>query len=240
MREVNPLPVAPNFGHTYDKKLLCPVYYTPPGPWHAAVGDLQPMCLPTTRTILSHFGENPAHAGQMKTVLALLVLHLLLLGIVLPAASAAVPDELPAAHSMLAAADGWRWPLDGKPSLIGPFDKPAENWLPGHRGVDLAAAPGQTVRAPQRGRVAFASMVADRPVLVIDHGGGFRTSLEPVAATAEVGEWVETGAAVGTVATGAHCSQRCVHWGVRLDGEYIDPTLLIRDMRPSILLPWND
>ena len=104
----------------------------------------------------------------------------------------------------------------------------------------MAASAGDAVYAPQRGRVTFASLIVDRPVLVIDHGSGFKTSIEPVSAEVAVGDWVEAGAKVGQVATGAHCSGRCIHWGVRLDGEYIDPVLLIRDMRPSILLPLNE
>lgn len=134
----------------------------------------------------------------------------------------------------------WRWPLTGHPQVLQTFDKPAQNWLPGHRGVDLDARSGDTLFSPARGKIAFSSTVVDRPVLVIDHGDGFRTSLEPATGTLPVGTWVAAGATIGSVATGAHCSQRCVHWGVRLNGQYIDPTLLIRDLRPSILLPLGE
>ncbi|WP_334121655.1 M23 family metallopeptidase [Glutamicibacter sp.] len=139
----------------------------------------------------------------------------------------------------LSTSNGWRWPLAGEPKIVEPFDKPAENWLPGHRGVDLGASEGDRVFAPRQGKITFASTVVDRPVMVIDHGNGFKTSLEPVSAEVKVGDWVQAGAHVGNVATGAHCSSRCIHWGVRLNGEYIDPVLLIRDLRPSILLPLN-
>jgi len=176
----------------------------------------------------------------MKTQAALKQAKFLLLAIslALAASGASLPEQLPPLpHASLATANGWRWPLAGEPKITEPFDKPAENWLPGHRGVDLAASEGDKVFAPQRGQVTFASTVVDRPVMVIDHGNGFKTSLEPVQAIAKAGDWVDAGAQVGTVSTGAHCSARCIHWGVRLNGEYIDPVLLIRDMRPSILLP---
>ncbi|WP_347039544.1 M23 family metallopeptidase [Glutamicibacter halophytocola] len=176
----------------------------------------------------------------MKTQAALKQAKFLLLAIslALAASGASLPEQLPPLpHASLATANGWRWPLAGEPKITEPFDKPAENWPPGHRGVDLAASDGDKVFAPQRGQVTFASTVVDRPVMVIDHGNGFKTSLEPVQAIAKAGDWVDAGAQVGTVSTGAHCSARCIHWGVRLNGEYIDPVLLIRDMRPSILLP---
>ncbi|MGH3651955.1 M23 family metallopeptidase [Glutamicibacter sp.] len=157
-----------------------------------------------------------------------------------PAAPATAEPQQVQLQAALTTGNGWRWPLAGEPAILEPFDKPEKNWLPGHRGVDLAASSGDTVFAPQRGQVAFASVIVDRPVLVIDHGSGFKTSIEPVIAGVSVGDWVEAGAKVGQVATGAHCSGRCIHWGVRLNGEYIDPVLLIRDMRPSILLPLHE
>ncbi len=135
--------------------------------------------------------------------------------------------------------DAWRWPLPGAVTVLRPFDPPAQRWLAGHRGVDLAAQPPQQVLAPQRGRITFTGTVVDRPVMVIDHGYGYTTSLEPLEATLKEGDWVEAGAKLGELATGAHCSARCLHWGVRLNGEYIDPALLISDQRPSILLPWD-
>lgn len=177
----------------------------------------------------------------MKTnrYLNLLLVLALSLGLSTASSNASILTRTPQ-PSALSTTAGWRWPLAGEPKILEPFDKPAENWLPGHRGVDLAAAQGTKVYAPQRGKVTFASTVIDRPVIVIDHGGGLKTSIEPVTATVKVGTIVRSGAPVGTVATGAHCSGRCIHWGVRLNGEYIDPTLLVRDMRPSILLPLKD
>src|SRR5688572_15884972 len=45
------------------------------------------------------------------------------------------------------AAAPYRWPLDGTPTVVRRFEPPPGRWLPGHRGVDLAAAPGATVYA---------------------------------------------------------------------------------------------
>lgn len=167
------------------------------------------------------------------------IVQVLLLASTFSLTSAHDVDQAAADASVLSVDNGWRWPLGGEPKILEEFDKPEQRWSAGHRGIDLAAGQGDEVRAPNRGRITFASTVVDRPVLVIDHGYGFKSSIEPVSLDLEVGAWVEAGAHLGTVASGAHCNARCIHWGVRLDGEYIDPALLIEDLRPSILLPWN-
>lgn len=136
-----------------------------------------------------------------------------------------------------AATSGWSWPLDPEPRVLQPFDPPAQRWLSGHRGADLAAAPGVTVLAPAGGVISFVGVVVDRPVLVIDHGAGLRSSFEPVHSDLVPGQNVASGEKIGVIASGAHCSNRCMHWGLRLLDEYIDPLLTIRDDRPSILLP---
>ncbi len=61
------------------------------------------------------------------------------------------------------------WPLEPRPTVTRPFDPPEHNWLPGHRGVDLASHPGQTVLAAGDGIVVFAGTVAGKPVVSIDH-----------------------------------------------------------------------
>ena len=57
-----------------------------------------------------------------------------------------------------AVADGARldWPLRPPPVVVRAFDAPAPNWQRGHRGVDLAGAPGQPVHAAGAGTVVFA------------------------------------------------------------------------------------
>lgn len=131
----------------------------------------------------------------------------------------------------------WHWPLSGDVQVLREFDGPAQTWLPGHRGVDLKAAAGISVLAPQGGVVSYRGFIADRPVIVVDHGQGFKSSFEPVTSSLRVGDAVREREVIGEVASGAHCDGRCLHWGVRLNGEYIDPALLIEDLRPSILLP---
>ena len=137
-----------------------------------------------------------------------------------------------------AAGTGWGWPVTPEPAVVRPFQPPARKWLAGHRGVDLAAAPDAVVSAPAAGTVSFAGTVVDRPVLTIDHGSGLRSSFEPVTATVARGQRVAKGQPVGTIAGAGHCPDgRCLHWGVRRDGQYVNPLQFVRDLRPSVLLP---
>lgn len=131
----------------------------------------------------------------------------------------------------------WQWPLDPTPPVLRHFDKPPKKWMAGHRGADLAATRGSTVLSPADGVVVFIGTVVDRPVLTIDHGNGLLSSFEPVAATVGKGERVRRGQPVGDISTEPHCPTLCLHWGVREEGEYVNPLNLVSDRRPSVLLP---
>ncbi|MFD3591336.1 M23 family metallopeptidase [Nocardia sp. NPDC058640] len=130
------------------------------------------------------------------------------------------------------------WPLRPRPAVERKFDKPERNWLPGHRGVDLAGVAGQPVLAAGDGIVVFAGKVADKPVVSIDHPGGLRTTYEPVLAQVSVGSRVSRGTAVGTLEAGHEgCPvAACLHWGARRETgahnrrEYIDPLGLLHEV----------
>ncbi|WP_068277098.1 M23 family metallopeptidase [Aldersonia kunmingensis] len=130
------------------------------------------------------------------------------------------------------------WPLRPRPAVVRTFDKPEHDWLPGHRGVDLAGAPGQAVLAAGDGFVAFAGEVAGKPVVSVDHAGGLRTTYEPVEATTTLGRRVGRGTPIGTLAPGHPGCLRpaCLHWGVRRAREYLDPLGLLH-LAPIRLKP---
>lgn len=50
------------------------------------------------------------------------------------------------------ASSAWGWPLDLHELSLG-FDRPVQNWLPGHRGVDLVGAIGDEVLAAGAGTI---------------------------------------------------------------------------------------
>ena len=127
------------------------------------------------------------------------------------------------------AAQRWDWPLRPRPDVVRTFDNPEHDWLPGHRGVDLAGVPGQSVLAAGDGIVVFAGTVAGKPVVSIDHAGGLRTTYEPVTATVTAGRRVSTGSMIGTLEAGhpGCAAPACLHWGLRRDREYLDPLRFI-------------
>lgn len=132
----------------------------------------------------------------------------------------------------------WSWPVPA-PRVVAAYAAPASRYTAGHRGIDLTAAPGDSVTAPADATVHFAGIVVDRPVLTLDHGDGVLSSFEPLSAAAGLtaGQPVARGAPLGAVGEGAHCSGTCLHVGVRIDGEYVSPLLYFDRVPRSVLLP---
>lgn len=174
--------------------------------------------------------------------------------------SAHVPNsaQVPGTVELTASRLRYRSPTaESRPRVIHPFEKPAQRWSAGHRGVDLAVPENDRhVYAPAPGKVVFSGTVVNRKVLVIAHPDGRRSTFEPMDETLPVGTTVTAGEVIGTVAGAAggnserpyrRCSTPCLYWGVRQGGtrgdgsgktaEYINPMSLLGSKEPSILLP---
>lgn len=126
------------------------------------------------------------------------------------------------------------WPVGPRPTVLRGWEPPASPYGPGHRGVDLAAAPGTLVRAAAPGRVSFTGMVAGRGVLSITLTGTgqppLRTTYEPVTALVAEGDEVAAGQVVAALGPGPfHCSGGCLHWGLLRGETYLDPLSLLPD-----------
>lgn len=160
-------------------------------------------------------------------------------GAAIPARSGSpgAPNLMSTGPLHAAAGDAWAppvWPV----WVVRAFDNPRHDWLPGHRGIDLRTRAGDEVRSAGDGRVAFASRLAGRGVVVVDHGA-LRTTYEPVAAEVRVGDRVRRGALLGRVTPGTgHCGAgTCLHLGLRRGAVYLDPRLVL-GRRAALLRPW--
>ena len=125
--------------------------------------------------------------------------------------------------------DAWRRPLGPPaPRVVRGFSPPAVPWGAGHRGVDLAARPGQAVYAAGPGRVAYADDLAGRGVVAIDHGA-LRTTYLPVRPSVHIGRRVTSGTPIGVLQRGTlHCPMACLHWGLRRGALYLNPLNLVQ------------
>ncbi len=134
------------------------------------------------------------------------------------------------------ASPDWLWPVGPTHVIVRPFIAPVTAYAAGHRGIDVGATSGSPVLAPADGHVHFAGVVVDRPVLSIRYPGGLISSFEPVEAVVAEGTPVRRGDVIGTTTPG-HCRSPCVHFGVRLHGEYVSPLKYLGGIPLSILLP---
>jgi murein DD-endopeptidase MepM/ murein hydrolase activator NlpD len=165
----------------------------------------------------------------VRTCLA--VLLILVAAVLVPGTATAAPEAPPFPVAL------WTAPLAGALEVGRPFEAPAHAYGPGHRGVDLVGAPGTPVLAAGDGVIAFAGMVAGRPVVSIDHGGGLRTTYEPVDPSVGAGQAVARGSPIGILSAGhAGCpAAACLHWGLRRGESYLDPLALLRPPRIRLL-----
>ncbi|KFG73444.1 murein hydrolase activator EnvC family protein [Streptomyces mutabilis] len=137
------------------------------------------------------------------------------------------------------------WPVGNRPAVLRGWEPPANPYGPGHRGVDLAAQAGATVRAVAAGTVSFAGRVAGRGVVSVELAATgdppLRTTYEPVAVSVKKGDEVAAGEVLGTVEpTGSHCTG-CLHWGLLRGDVYVNPLSVLPPWLlsggPSVLLP---
>lgn len=121
------------------------------------------------------------------------------------------------------AAGAWTWPVIGP--VIRGFDPPDTPFGSGHRGIDIAAPVGTSVRAAAAGVVTFAGPVGGRLFLTIDHGAGLESRYSFLAGLAvRRGDAVSAGQVVARSGLG-HAGDVVpnLHLGVLLDDAYVDP-----------------
>lgn len=134
------------------------------------------------------------------------------------------------------------WPLPG--SALEPlrgFESPEHRYGSGHRGIDIALSPGSKILTPSDGVIHFAGWLVNRPVVSIRHANGLLSSFEPVRSLLPAGAEVTAGQHIGYHDEGdesfQHCLTPCVHFGVRLHGEYLNPLVFFQLEPLSVLYP---
>ncbi|MPZ88668.1 MAG: peptidoglycan DD-metalloendopeptidase family protein [Nitriliruptorales bacterium] len=183
-----------------------------------------------------------------RAALAGVVLALLLGTVARPALAATVFAEAGSQHGAAEAADpldtprpvGVVRPVAG--GLVRAFAAPEHAYGAGHRGADLAASPGEPVRAALAGLVTFSGQVAGAGWATVDHGGGVQTTYGVLPSRQVVaGQRVDAGQVLGLLGEdAAH-----LDWGARVHGSYVDPLTLLGGweahlIHPERLLPSAD
>jgi Peptidase family M23 len=129
-----------------------------------------------------------------------------------------------------AATGNYSWPSPGP--IIRGFEKPTGPYGEGgHQGVDIAAQPGDEVRAAKEGRVVWVGELPRGRFVSISHAGGVRTTyLDLESVNVSMGEPVSRCQVIGTVCgTGDGSSARPhLHFDTYLNGTPVDPCLLLR------------
>ena len=143
-----------------------------------------------------------------------------------------------------ASAGQWAWPIDAPRVIARGFIAPETPYSAGHRGIDVWLDAGSPVYAPEGGVVHFVGVVVDRSVISLEHAGGLISSFEPVSSPLTAGAIVHRGDQIGILGpdkAGApqsgHCGAPCLHFGVRLHGQYVSPLNYLGGIPHSILLP---
>jgi hypothetical protein len=173
---------------------------------------------------------------------------LLTVAALVPVAALAATEEGPVAPPTTTAADPPRVPALWMPvtgSVVRGFDARAGPYGPGHRGIDIAAPVGTTVRAPAAGRIVFAGPVAGTSWTSLLVAPGVRVTLGPLLDPVGAGG-VPSRAPLGRVGPGhgPGTGQRAgsgwgatLHLSVRVDGAYVDPLAYLIDRPRPRLAP---
>ncbi|MEM1187088.1 MAG: peptidoglycan DD-metalloendopeptidase family protein [Pseudomonadota bacterium] len=115
------------------------------------------------------------------------------------------------------------WPVEG--TISNAYGRPRAQGKLRWQGVRMQAEEGAMVSAIHHGRVVYADWLRGSGLLlVIDHGEGFMSLYaHNESLLREVGDWVNTGAAVSTVGSTGGQSEAGLYFEIRKDGKPTNP-----------------
>ena len=153
-----------------------------------------------------------------RRLLGPVVAMVLTASLLAPPAGASQGDERPV----------FRPPVDAP--VADPFRPPGDRYGPGNRGLEYDTETGDVVRAAAAGTVVFSGVVAGSLHVTIDHGGGVVSSYSHLLrTTVRAGARVSQGQVIAVAGEG-------LHFGVRVNGNYVDPATLIGVRRIRVRL----
>lgn len=122
----------------------------------------------------------------------------------------------------------FQWPAPGNTritSYFGGREAPTEGASSNHKGIDIACNTGDPIIAAAAGTVIVATYnYAEGNYICIDHGGGVVTVyMHNSALLVGVGESVAAGQQIAQAGSTGYSTGPHLHFGVRLDGTYVDP-----------------
>jgi murein DD-endopeptidase MepM/ murein hydrolase activator NlpD len=159
--------------------------------------------------------------------------HRIILALLLPVMAISTPSRAMVEASVASTtgsttAGTLAWPLRGP--IVRGYEQPSNPYASGHRGIDIGAPVGTPVKAAAPGVVHFAGKVAGSLFVSIDHDGGLQTTYSWVSEIdTKKGATVQKGDVIALSGTGHPGSTEPthLHFGVKKDGEYVDPMLYL-------------
>lgn len=120
------------------------------------------------------------------------------------------------------------WPAPGNntiTSYFGSRNAPTPGASSDHKGIDIACNTGDSIIAAAAGTVIVSTYnYAEGNYICIDHGGGVVTVyMHNSALLVSVGETVVAGQQIAQAGSTGYSTGPHLHFGVRVDGTYVDP-----------------
>lgn len=126
------------------------------------------------------------------------------------------------------------FPVDGRiSSRFGHRVDPIDGHHAHHKGVDIAAKEGTTIKAMREGTVTFSGTKGGYGnVVIIDHGNGLESRYAHCAQLdIRVGQRVIAGSPIATVGSTGRSTGPHLHFEVRKDGEAVNPMTFLSSQR---------
>ncbi len=138
------------------------------------------------------------------------------------------------AFTPLTAGDiSFTWPCPGSgriTSYFGTRESPTEGASTYHKGIDVGASTGTGVVAAAGGTVVIATYSASAGnYIMISHGGGVYTVYMHLSSmSVSKGSTVSRGTKIGAVGSTGYSTGPHLHFGIRINGGYVDPLSYVR------------